>query len=126
LHSGNNIEVTSSLDEYVRKKVAKTLDKVGSGVTKVDVHLQVDKNPRIDTGHSAEVTVFSKGAVIRATEHSESMYASIDLVTDRIARKLRQHKEKTVSSKRHRPSTGEVAGVMEETDEEDFEDITAA
>lgn len=68
----------------------------------VDVHLSVNKNPRVADSHIAEVTVYAKGTIIRATEKSDSMYASIDLVTDRMARKLRKYKERGLSQKRHR------------------------
>jgi putative sigma-54 modulation protein len=70
----------------------------------VDVHLVVNKNPRVSESDRAEVTVFAKGTVIRATESSDSMYASIDLVTDTIARKLRKYKERNVTQKRSRTS----------------------
>jgi putative sigma-54 modulation protein len=68
------------------------------------VHLVVNKNPRVSESDRAEVTVFAKGTVIRATESSDSMYASIDLVTDTIARKLRKYKERNVTQKRSRTS----------------------
>ena len=41
----------------------------------VDVHLSVNRNPRVPDGHIAEVTVFAKGTVIRAAESSDNMYA---------------------------------------------------
>mmetsp|Transcript_13597 Transcript_13597/g.19988 ORF Transcript_13597/g.19988 Transcript_13597/m.19988 type:complete len:247 (-) Transcript_13597:573-1313(-) len=100
LITGNNIEVTPALMDYVNKKVDKIVDKVGADVTKVDVHLNVNKNPRISNGHVAEVTVFAKGAVIRASESTEGMYGSIDLVTDRLARKLRKFKERRIDAHR--------------------------
>jgi putative sigma-54 modulation protein len=74
----------------------------------VDVHLVVNKNPRVSESDRAEVTVFAKGTVIRATESSDSMYASIDLVTDTIARKLRKYKERNVTQKRSRTSLRSV------------------
>ncbi|CAN0442914.1 unnamed protein product, partial [Laminaria digitata] len=79
---------------------------VGSSVSKVDVHLSVNKNPRVSENHNTEVTVFSKNHVIRATETSDNMYACVDLVTDRIRRKLRRFKERKVDQTRSRPGVG--------------------
>ena len=47
--SGNNIEVTDSLSEYVEKKLDKTVGKLaGTGaVQECDVHLTVNKNPKV-------------------------------------------------------------------------------
>lgn len=41
---------------------------LGSTVSKVDVHLSVNKNPRVSENHNTEVTVFAKNHVIRATD----------------------------------------------------------
>lgn len=41
---------------------------MGSSVSKVDVHLSVNKNPSVSENHNAEVTVFAKNHVIRATD----------------------------------------------------------
>jgi putative sigma-54 modulation protein len=108
------VELTGPLTDYVNKKIGHTLEKLGAPVTKVDVHLSVNKNPRISEGHVAEVTTFAKGFVIRATEKSESMYASVDLVADRLARKLRKYKERVVHSRRARASTSDLAAAAEE------------
>ena len=50
----------------------------------------------------AEVVVFCKGEVVRAEERSPSMYSSIDLVADKVARKLRKVKERK-EGKRSKP-----------------------
>ena len=60
-------------------------------------HLSVAKNPRINPKQTAEVTIYANGTVIRAQESSENLYASIDLVADKIARQLRKYKEKRQS-----------------------------
>ena len=51
--------------------------------------------------HKAEVTVYANGTVIRAQEGSENLYASIDMVADKISRQLRKYKEKHLAKKAH-------------------------
>lgn len=91
---GKNLEITDAIREYINQKIAKAVNHFDSLTTEVDVHLSVARNPRISTNQSAEVTIYANGTVIRAQESSESMYASIDLVADKIARQLRKYKEK--------------------------------
>ncbi len=91
---GKNIEVTEAIHEYVQQKIDKAVSHFQALTTEVDVHLSVARNPRIASRQSAEVTVYANGAVIRAEEKSENLYASIDLVADKIARKLRKFKER--------------------------------
>jgi len=49
------------------------------------------------------VTIYANGSVIRAEESSENLYASIDLVADKIARQLRVAK-KGVKTRKRMPS----------------------
>ena len=91
---GKNIEVTGAIREYVEQKIDKAVSHFQSLTTEVDVHLSVARNPRIASSQSAEVTVYANGSVIRAEEKSENLYASIDLVADKISRKLRKFKER--------------------------------
>ena len=78
----------------VEQKIDKAVNHFQALTTEVDVHLSVARNPRIASSQSAEVTVYANGSVIRAEEKSENLYASIDLVADKIARKLRKFKER--------------------------------
>jgi putative sigma-54 modulation protein len=96
---GKNIELTDAIREYVHQKIEKAVNHFQSLTTEVDVHLSVARNPRISSKQSAEVTIYANGSVIRAEESSESLYASIDLVADKIARQLRKYKEKRQSTK---------------------------
>ncbi|MCZ8192692.1 MAG: ribosome-associated translation inhibitor RaiA, partial [Microcystis sp. LE19-338.1B] len=93
LIQGNNIAVTEPIHDYVEQKLEKAVKHFNGITTKVDVHLSVEKNARIPDRHKAEVTVYANGTVIRAQEGSENLYASIDLVSDKIARQLRKYKE---------------------------------
>lgn len=91
---GKNIEITDALHEYVTQKIEKAVNHYQNLTTEVDVHLSVARNPRINSKQTAEVTIYVNGAVVRAEESSENLYASIDLVADKISRKLRKYKEK--------------------------------
>ncbi len=76
-------------------------------VKEADVHLSVARNPRV-TQQTAEVTVFANGTVIRAQERSENLYASIDLVANKLARQLRKYKERHNHHHAHNKSTKSI------------------
>ena len=97
LIQGNNIAVTESIHDYVEQKLEKAVRHFQNFTSKVDVHLSVARNSRIEGKHKAEVTVYANGTVIRAQEGSENLYASIDMVADKISRQLRKYKEKHLS-----------------------------
>ncbi|AFZ46527.1 SSU ribosomal protein S30P [Cyanobacterium stanieri PCC 7202] len=101
LIQGNNIEVTDSIHNYVEEKLEKAVKHFQNLASKVDVHLSVARNARISNKHKAEVTVYANGTIIRAQENSENLYASIDLVSDKITRQLRKYKEKNLDKKIH-------------------------
>ncbi len=99
LIQGNNITVTDAIHDYVQEKLEKAVKHFQGITSKVDVHLSVARNARITDKHKAEVTVYANGTVIRAQEGSENLYASIDLVSDKIARQLRKYKERILDKK---------------------------
>ena len=101
LIQGNKIDVTESIHDYVEEKLEKAVKHFQNLATKVDVHLSVARNARISNKHKAEVTVYANGTIIRAQEHSENLYASIDLVSDKITRQLRKYKERNLAKKTH-------------------------
>ena len=106
---GKNIDITDAIREYVHQKIEKAVTHFQTMTTEVDVHLSVAKNPRINSKQTAEVTIYANGTVIRAQEGSEDLYASIDLVADKIHRQLRKYKEKLQHRKTHdQPKTGVI------------------
>jgi putative sigma-54 modulation protein len=110
---GKNIEITDAIREYVHQKIEKAVNHFQNLTTEVDVHLSVARNPRINSKQIAEVTIYVSGAVIRAQEGSEDLYASIDLVSDKIQRQLRKYKEKLQHKKTHdQPKTGIIVQEM--------------
>jgi putative sigma-54 modulation protein len=109
---GKNIEITDAIREYVQQKIEKAVNHFQNITNEVDVHLSVARNPRINTKQAAEVTIYANGNVIRAEESSENLYASIDLVADKIARQLRKYKERRHEKKTHAEPT--LEGVVPE------------
>ncbi|MBW4560888.1 MAG: ribosome-associated translation inhibitor RaiA [Mojavia pulchra JT2-VF2] len=105
---GKNIEITDAIREYVHQKIEKAVSHFQNITNEVDVHLSVARNPRINPRQAAEVTIYANGSVIRAEESSENLYASIDLVADKIARQLRKYKERRQDKKTHAQPTNEV------------------
>ena len=97
---GRNLELTPSLRDYTKTKIDKATHNFQEMVQEAAVHLSVARNPRVPQ-QTAEVTVFANGTVIRAQERSENLYASIDLVANKLARQLRKYKERHNSHNVH-------------------------
>jgi len=115
--TGNNIELTPALNDYVNRKLEHMIVKLVSsgGVQDCSVHLTVNKNPKVKNGHKAEVVTSVKGTTIRCAEETPDMYASIDAVTDRLKRKLRQYKERRLDGYHGGPHMGNnLAQALEE------------
>ncbi len=104
---GKNIEITASIHDYVDRRLENAVKHFQGLASKIDVHLSVARNQRISEKHIAEVTVTANGKIIRAQECSTSLYASIDLVADKISRQLRKYKERHLHKVTHaRAKTG--------------------
>ncbi|ATS18455.1 ribosome-associated translation inhibitor RaiA [Synechococcus sp. PCC 6717] len=106
---GKNIDITDGIRSYVNQKIERAASHFQNVINEIDVHLSVARNRSTAPKQTAEVTLFVNGSVIRAEESSENLYASIDLVADKIARKLRKLKEKRQDKAR----TKEVNAVAE-------------
>ncbi|MCW8799788.1 MAG: ribosome-associated translation inhibitor RaiA [Desulfobacter sp.] len=82
------IEASDSLKSYVDKKF-KRFDKMLEGPAEASVVLSVEK-----IRHIAEITLTSGALNIHAKEASESMYATIDILADKVKAQITKHKEK--------------------------------
>jgi len=95
---GRNVTVTDALQEYAEDKVARVHKLLQQRnideVTRVELELKVEKNPSIPESSIAEATIFTRGPVIRARERSDDMYAAIDLVTDKLMRRVKKYHDK--------------------------------
>ena len=93
---GKNIEVTPALIEYAEKRLSK-LDKHFDDKTDVQVVLSVTRED-----HIVEVTVNVNGLILRAEESTGDMYASIDMVVEKLERQIKKYKTRMNRSLRQR------------------------
>ncbi|NLM35456.1 MAG: ribosome-associated translation inhibitor RaiA [Clostridiales bacterium] len=84
--SAKNMELTQALKATVEKKLSK-LEKYFNPNVEAQATLSVQKNRQI-----IEVTIPFNGVILRAEEENEDMYASIDLVVDKLERQIRKVK----------------------------------
>lgn len=95
--NGKNIEITDAIKAYVKEKIGKVANHYDQ-ITGIDVVLSVIKNPSATGKHVAEVSCKMNSGVVRCEEAAESMYASIDLLADKLSRQVQKFKDKALSS----------------------------
>ena len=87
---GKKLEVTDALKSYIEEKLGK-LDKYFTNPDNISatVLIKVAGKSQI-----VEVTINTHGLILRGEENNKDLYASIDLVTDKIERQIRKNKTK--------------------------------
>lgn len=115
--NGRNIEITDAIKAYVKEKIGKVATHYDQ-VQAIDVVLSVIKNPAASGKHIAEVTCKLTSGSVHCEESAESMYASIDLLADKLDRQVQKHKDKALSSKDKSASIRTDKSEIEEETEE--------
>ena len=90
---GRNVDVTDALFNYSERKLGK-LARHLSDESRCELELAIEHNPSITDKQVAEATVWTKGPVLRARESSTDMYASIDLVADKLERQVKRYRNR--------------------------------
>lgn len=88
---GENIEVTDAIRDYVQKRLAKLekyFEKNVDSTAHVNLKVYQNKTAKV------EVTIPLPYLTLRAEETSPDLYASVDLVTDKLERQIRKYKTK--------------------------------
>jgi putative sigma-54 modulation protein len=87
--TGHHVEVTESMRAYVEKKLDRIVRHFDH-VIDVNCVLTVEKLEQ-----KAEATLHVSGADIHADAIDGNMYAAIDMLADKLDRRISKHKEKT-------------------------------
>lgn len=92
---GKNIDVTESIKSYIENKLGR-LDKYFENPYNITAtaNVTVKGNKQI-----VEVTIPTKKIILRGEESNDDLYASIDLVSDKLERQIRKNKTKMASQK---------------------------
>jgi putative sigma-54 modulation protein len=114
---GKNLQVTDALFDHAEKKMGK-LSRVlppWDDATQVELELSVENTKSAGQEQVAEVTVRTKGPVLRVRERDQDMYTAIDHAAKKLERQAAKYRDRR---KRHRgeklplpPSSEELAAV---------------
>ncbi|WP_027717657.1 ribosome hibernation-promoting factor, HPF/YfiA family [Desulfovirgula thermocuniculi] len=105
---GRNMEVTDALRDYVEKRLGK-LKKYLEVISDVQVVLAVEGD-----SHRVEVTIPLGGVILRGEEVTADMYASIDLVVEKLEKQIERYKGRLLRRYEKGASEARAAGQKEE------------
>lgn len=100
---GKNIEVTNALKGYVERKLGK-LEKYFDQSLSAQVTMSVERGR-----HIVEVTVPLDSILLRGEEESTDMYASVDLVSEKIERQIEKYRTRILRKLRREPTRERIA-----------------
>ncbi|MCK5181439.1 MAG: ribosome-associated translation inhibitor RaiA, partial [Dehalococcoidia bacterium] len=89
----NNVEVSATLEAYVEKKIGKLdryLPTIGEG--RVEISQEGAKLP--EQRFTVQVTLDSRGVLIRAQEKSKDIRTAIDKIVDVLSKRIERYKGK--------------------------------
>jgi ribosomal subunit interface protein len=101
---GRNVEVPDHYREHVADKLSK-VERYDQKLMRADVELFHERNPRqSDTCQRVEITVSTKGPVVRAEAQAQDFYAALDCAINKLDARLRRSADRRrVHRGRHAP-----------------------
>jgi putative sigma-54 modulation protein len=101
--TAKNLELGDSLRDYVESK-SQRLDRFMADIDEARVELANQSTRSPEHSQVAQITLYSKGTVLRTEERSADMRSSIDIALDKMVRQLRRYKGKHWRSRSRRQS----------------------
>ncbi|CAK7037923.1 MAG: Ribosome hibernation promotion factor [Paraeggerthella hongkongensis] len=97
--TGRKMPVTDALRQYAEEKIGNSMKVMDIDPLVAEIVLFVEKNPANPRPAVCEVTLRTKGHIIRVEESEEDMYAAIDVAAAKVVRQLRKYKTKVIDRK---------------------------
>ena len=93
---GKGLSVTDALFDHAEQKFEKLVRifPPWDEATTVELELSVERNPKIERPQIAEVTVRTKGPVLRVRESADDMYIAIDQAAHKLERQARRYRDR--------------------------------
>ena len=85
-------DASDAMKDYAEDKICRCVEKFAQSNIDVHVVLSVEKKRQI-----AEASFNHLGSQVKASESSEDMYKSVDLLIDTVSSQLRKKKEKATA-----------------------------
>jgi ribosomal subunit interface protein len=123
---GRNVEVPEHFRQHVTDKLAR-VERYDNKIVRADVELQHEKNRRQKNGcQHIEITCRTRGPVVRAEACAADFYQALELVMDKLERRLRQaadrrrvhHGRRTPTSVAAATASASAIAVLERVDAE--------
>ena len=96
LVKARHMEVKPDLKDYAEEKIGKVAHILNGLALSTEIELYHERNRSIGEHEIAEVTLFTKGHVLRAREAGGDMRSAIDKVAAKLERQARRFKDKVV------------------------------
>lgn len=106
--TGRKMTISDALKDYVEEKISNSVKVFNISPMAAEVVLRKERNPANPKSSVAEVTIRTKGHIIRTEAEEEDMYAAIDVAAAKVERQLRKYKTKVVDRKTHGKRLAEV------------------
>lgn len=116
---GRHMEVRPEIRAYAQEKIGRVTKVLNGMVMGIEVELYHERNRAIEKRMVAEVTVRTKGAVIRARESATEMHAAIDLVSEKFERQAVRYKGKIKDRKSAKGAVSAAPPLLEDDEEEE-------
>ncbi|MDQ7843788.1 MAG: ribosome-associated translation inhibitor RaiA [Armatimonadota bacterium] len=108
---GKNITVTPALRDYAAEKLARAT-RYFDHVKEAQVVLSVERRRgQVGRAQVVEATVSGDGVLLRAEEASADMYASIDLVADKLRKQIERYRSRFIDRRRLTESRRKTAAL---------------
>ena len=109
--TGRKMTVSDALREYAEEKIGNSMKVMDIDPLDAEVVLSVKRNPSIALPCICEVTIRTKGNVVRVEEDEQDMYAAIDVAAAKVLRQLRKYKTRVIDRKVRAGAHGDPASI---------------
>ena len=90
---GRNVSVTDELREHVERRFTKVGKQV-SDLARLEVELSHERNPSNPEHEVVEVTLYLKGATLRARDAARDFKHAVNMCEEELARQVKRHRDK--------------------------------